>query len=154
MLAKMASRAHQYNAQKNFAAPSSCPRPLNWVTRCRAAHPSRSDVNVQTETDAVENGMLFVDEACSDCVQANQSQGTNLRTVIIGHTHHARIAVRKMPDGTPFTLIDCGAWIEKCIDAAAQMPSRMPRSPRYPETRPESTSSTCRLWSLKISFAE
>ena len=41
----------------------------------------------------------------------------NMRTVIIGHTHHARIAVRKMPNGTPFTLIDCGAWIEKCVDA-------------------------------------
>ena len=33
---------------------------------------------------------------------------------IIGHTHHARIAVKTAENGGRFVLIDCGAWIEDC----------------------------------------
>lgn len=34
---------------------------------------------------------------------------------VIGHTHHARIAIRETKTGELFTLIDCGAWIENCL---------------------------------------
>jgi len=40
----------------------------------------------------------------------------DLRTVVIGHTHHARISVHKntlSPEGD-LVLMDCGAWIESC----------------------------------------
>jgi UDP-2,3-diacylglucosamine pyrophosphatase LpxH len=33
--------------------------------------------------------------------------------MIIGHTHHARIAVRESNAGDFFALVDCGAWIEE-----------------------------------------
>jgi len=117
ILAKMVDRAHRYNASKDMttsiqlkdAAPLGATQPGEAATD--------SDFNVQKEGDTVDGGLLFLDQACNECVQANQADGTALRTVIIGHTHHARIATRTMPDGTPFTLIDCGAWIENCKDA-------------------------------------
>jgi UDP-2,3-diacylglucosamine pyrophosphatase LpxH len=116
ILAGMARRAHQYNASKDFA---------NGIQRQEAAplgatRPGESangDFNVQQAGDTVDGGLLFLDQACDECLRANQAGGTALRTVVIGHTHHARIATKTMPDGTPFTLIDCGAWIENCKDA-------------------------------------
>jgi UDP-2,3-diacylglucosamine pyrophosphatase LpxH len=55
----------------------------------------------------------FLDLAYEQAQQANAEHGLNLKTVVIGHTHHARIAVRE-DNGDLFTLIDCGAWIENC----------------------------------------
>lgn len=37
--------------------------------------------------------------------------GTDVRVAIIGHTHQARIVRGTRPDGTPFVLMDCGAWV-------------------------------------------
>jgi UDP-2,3-diacylglucosamine pyrophosphatase LpxH len=116
ILARMADRAHQYNASKNFtngvqltqAAP---------LGATRAGEAVDGDFNVQKAGDTVDGGLQFLDQACDECARANQADGTALRTVIIGHTHHARIATKTMADGTPFTLIDCGAWIENCKDA-------------------------------------
>jgi len=39
--------------------------------------------------------------------------GSELTTVVIGHTHHARLAVHEDGAGL-FALVDCGAWIENC----------------------------------------
>jgi UDP-2,3-diacylglucosamine pyrophosphatase LpxH len=116
ILAKMADRAHQYNASKDFANGIQLTQaaPLGAT---RSGEAANGDVNVQKAGDTVDGGLLFLDQACDECVRANQADGTSLRTVIIGHTHHARIATKTMPDGTPFTLIDCGAWIENCKDA-------------------------------------
>jgi hypothetical protein len=77
-----------------------------------------ANYNLQRPTDptATKAGLAFLDEACTECVQANAASGTKLRMVIIGHTHHARIAVKPMPDGTPFALVDIGAWIENCSE--------------------------------------
>ena len=48
----------------------------------------------------------------------DNAYGFPVRTVIIGHTHQARIAVRE-ENGGLFTLIDCGSWIENCsVDGA------------------------------------
>ena len=38
----------------------------------------------------------------------------NVRLAIIGHTHHARIAVREREGQPPFVLLDCGAWFGRC----------------------------------------
>ncbi len=35
----------------------------------------------------------------------------DVRLVVIGHTHQARIVQGHRPDGTPFVLMDCGAWV-------------------------------------------
>jgi UDP-2,3-diacylglucosamine pyrophosphatase LpxH len=70
--------------------------------------------NVQREGVADAASIQFLDSAYRECLKANQEFGLSLKVAIIGHTHHARIAVRETADGGLFTLIDCGAWIESC----------------------------------------
>lgn len=54
----------------------------------------------------------FLDKARQMCAKANQQYGMQLHTVIIGHTHQARIVIHEERNGELFTLVDCGAWIE------------------------------------------
>ena len=42
-------------------------------------------------------------------------QGLDIRLVVIGHTHHARLAVGARATGKPFVLMDCGAWLGDCV---------------------------------------
>jgi UDP-2,3-diacylglucosamine pyrophosphatase LpxH len=59
-----------------------------------------------------EADLRFVTEAKEFAAMVNKEQGWDLRFAVIGHTHHARIALDET-DGF-FALIDCGAWIENC----------------------------------------
>jgi UDP-2,3-diacylglucosamine pyrophosphatase LpxH len=43
-----------------------------------------------------------------------RESGLPLTTMMIGHTHHARIVLHDAPDDF-FALVDCGAWIEDCV---------------------------------------
>jgi UDP-2,3-diacylglucosamine pyrophosphatase LpxH len=71
--------------------------------------------NVQTAGSAPEQNLRFLESAYKCCVKANTDYDMDLHVAVIGHTHHARIAVRETDGGGLFTLIDCGAWIENCI---------------------------------------
>lgn len=71
--------------------------------------------NVQTPGASPQQSLLYLDSAYECCKRANAQYQMNLRVAVIGHTHHARIAVREDADGGFFALIDCGAWIEDCI---------------------------------------
>ncbi len=71
--------------------------------------------NVQTPGASPQQNLLYLDSAYECCKRANAQYQMNLRVAVIGHTHHARIAVREDADGGFFALIDCGAWIEDCI---------------------------------------
>lgn len=110
VLGKMQELAHKHNAAANYTShiQRAQPAPLGAAQAGDARVPA--EFNVQRKDNTVEGGLLFLDTAFEECA------GTNLKTVIIGHTHHARIAVREMPDGRPFTLIDTGAWIESCVE--------------------------------------
>jgi UDP-2,3-diacylglucosamine pyrophosphatase LpxH len=59
----------------------------------------------------------FLDKARKTVKAANKSFGLDLRFAVIGHTHHARIAVHDAGDNDFFALIDCGGWIEDAHDA-------------------------------------
>jgi UDP-2,3-diacylglucosamine pyrophosphatase LpxH len=78
--------------------------------------------NLQEPGTAPSAGVQFLAQACEECVNINHDTGSKLRMVIIGHTHHARIATMKMPDGTPFALVDIGAWIETCTEEEGASP--------------------------------
>jgi UDP-2,3-diacylglucosamine pyrophosphatase LpxH len=41
----------------------------------------------------------------------SQAGSKDVRLVVIGHTHRARIVQGKRADGTPFVLMDCGAFV-------------------------------------------
>ena len=79
--------------------------------------------NVQQEGAAPSQNLMFLDAAHKSCLKANNDYEMNLKVAVIGHTHHARIAVRETADGDLFTLIDCGAWIENCIADGASKPT-------------------------------
>lgn len=50
---------------------------------------------------------------------AMRERGHNIRVVVIGHTHFARI-VKGEIEGKPFVLMDCGSWIGSCRLAPEQ----------------------------------
>lgn len=56
----------------------------------------------------------FLSEAMLMCRRANADFGMSLRFAVIGHTHHARIAVHEQGEEF-FALIDTGAWVENCV---------------------------------------
>jgi UDP-2,3-diacylglucosamine pyrophosphatase LpxH len=66
----------------------------------------------------VQESGVFLDAAAAECAKANRDFELNMKAVIIGHTHQARIAVTRAADGGLFTLIDTGAWIEQCCEVA------------------------------------
>lgn len=78
--------------------------------------------NVQIEGTAPVANLAFLDSAAQKCREANDQYGLNMRCVMIGHTHHARIALRETEAGDFFALIDCGAWIENCVFDNANAP--------------------------------
>jgi UDP-2,3-diacylglucosamine pyrophosphatase LpxH len=43
--------------------------------------------------------------------QLSKSGGEDVRLVVIGHTHEARIVQGDRRDKVPFVLMDCGAWV-------------------------------------------
>ena len=79
--------------------------------------------NVQTLDSSPPQNLLYLNSAYECCKRANQQYQMNLKVAVIGHTHHARIAVRETDDGGLFTPMDCGAWIENCIADGDESPS-------------------------------
>lgn len=69
--------------------------------------------NVQRAGPAANPRLRFLTAAREKAREANTEFGMNLRVMFIGHTHHARIAVRDGGGDDFFALVDCGAWIEQ-----------------------------------------
>lgn len=53
-------------------------------------------------------------EAALSIAKELQPRGRDIRLVICGHSHDARIVVGERGDGAPFVLMDCGAWLGEC----------------------------------------
>jgi len=69
--------------------------------------------NVQTHAVHADNGMLYAAEARALCNDIQQKFGETLNVVVIGHTHHARIAMIEDGEDNPLILVDAGAWVEQ-----------------------------------------
>lgn len=59
-----------------------------------------------------ENKKFFA--AARELAVAMRARGYNIRLMVIGHTHWARIVRGSDEGGSPFVLLDAGAWIGKC----------------------------------------
>jgi UDP-2,3-diacylglucosamine pyrophosphatase LpxH len=94
---------HDYIQNKN-------PAPTG---KWRDAQSDGESWNVQLGGIASADMVLYLEEARQKCAEANREFGSALNMAVIGHTHHARIAVHDDTDGF-FALMDCGAWIENC----------------------------------------
>ncbi len=60
----------------------------------------------------------FFDNAAKLAVELKK-HGHDIRTVVIGHTHQARMVQGARSDGVPLVLMDCGAWMGQCRLAKA-----------------------------------
>lgn len=113
------SRCHGSKNYRDFLQAAT-PAPLGTLQELGPGSEIPPECNVQRKG----TNLKFLDSAQKNCQRANQEFGLNMHCVVIGHTHHARIAVRETPAGELFTLIDCGAWIENCKDDTdATMPN-------------------------------
>lgn len=107
---KVVRRAHRNRKYRNGLQAL---KPLDTGTvRPLDGGPVPDRWNVQQPGDAPDELLKFLDDAHATTRQANEQFGLNLRAMVIGHTHHARIALKEGPGDEFFALIDCGAWIE------------------------------------------
>jgi UDP-2,3-diacylglucosamine pyrophosphatase LpxH len=80
---------------------------------------SRFNVKEAGDPGVPEGLFKFLPETEYVTAIINDETGWDVRLVVIGHTHHARIAVdeRSEKDGGSkrgfFALVDCGAWLEE-----------------------------------------
>src|SRR5271157_3855166 len=118
VLGQMLDLSHKHNQEKDYTNQIQLAEPaaLGAMQAGELAVPD--NYNLQTADSSASGGTAFLASACQECVNANAEFGGQLRMAIIGHTHHARIATTAMPDGSRFALVDAGAWIENCVEAA------------------------------------
>jgi UDP-2,3-diacylglucosamine pyrophosphatase LpxH len=102
---KLPDRAQNLLVHLLSPGANPCRFPIGALARPSAIAADR--FNVQDSTSPPEM-LRFLDSA--------RELGPGLTAVVIGHTHHARIAVHEN-DGGLFALVDCGAWIENCATA-------------------------------------
>jgi UDP-2,3-diacylglucosamine pyrophosphatase LpxH len=67
--------------------------------------------NVKRNGQGSKEELTYLNEAKKYFSQINQKHDFNLRMIVIGHTHYARIAVDD-EDGQFFVLVDCGDWVK------------------------------------------
>jgi UDP-2,3-diacylglucosamine pyrophosphatase LpxH len=122
-LGEMRQLVKQAHGRRNYRTFLQCPTPVPLGDlKALGADTVPPRWNVQVEGSAPEGNVLFLKESADACAQANADYDLALNTSVIGHTHHARIAVRERPDGTLQTLVDCGAWIENCLSTGGAGP--------------------------------
>jgi UDP-2,3-diacylglucosamine pyrophosphatase LpxH len=122
-LGEMKAAVAQSHGRRNYATfiQAASPAPVGVLQQLGAdSVPARW--NVQVEGSAPPDNVIFLNESAKACTRANSDFGLSLCTTIIGHTHHARIAVRETVDGRLHTLVDCGAWIENCVSTPGGVP--------------------------------
>jgi UDP-2,3-diacylglucosamine pyrophosphatase LpxH len=136
-LAKKAHGAKQYKnqIQADCHDVADCVSAANGVPRDAA-------FNVARVTDPADpSGHRFFPAAYQTVRQIKADFKLNLTTVIIGHSHRARIAVYE-GGGEFLALMDCGAWIEQY------------RTPADPQPKPNAqigvlVANDCRIYQIE-----
>lgn len=104
-------KAHNKRKYSNYIQRPAPSGPDNLITLGSEPLPERHNVKEKGITN--EEELTYLKEAEDFGDRVNEEMGWNLRMAVIGHTHYARIAVDES-DNKFFTLLDCGAWIERC----------------------------------------
>jgi len=93
--------------------PAPLPDPLG-------ALPEMHNVVTWSTATAHTSAAHFYRGARQLAIQLKQ-HGHDIRLIVIGHTHSARIVVGDRGDRAPLVLLDCGAWLGECrLDPADQ----------------------------------
>jgi UDP-2,3-diacylglucosamine pyrophosphatase LpxH len=117
VLGKMKDLSYKTHAGRDYTGYLQLAEPAIVGTALSSDAAVPDSYNVQT-LDTPGAGVQFLQSAQQECAKANRQYETAMRVAVIGHTHHARIATATSPDGEPFVLVDCGAWIEECRETA------------------------------------
>ncbi len=75
------------------------------------------DVSIFSHGSGIRNDFEHIDYLKFEdkALRFEQQHPDNHAVQVIGHTHHARILVDRLPqNGKPHVLLDCGGWIEQC----------------------------------------
>ena len=64
--------------------------------------------------------LRFFENAKELSLELKKEHELDIHTMVIGHSHFARIISGDRGDDTLFSLVDCGAWYSKCRLGAAQ----------------------------------
>jgi UDP-2,3-diacylglucosamine pyrophosphatase LpxH len=107
-LKQVKAKVEQENARHDFSAQIAGTAALGTLTAVSAT----SSHNLSRHP--------FLEKARSTARKLNDEAGVDLRFMVIGHTHQARIAVQDDASGF-FVLVDCGAWIENGRDATGRV---------------------------------
>jgi UDP-2,3-diacylglucosamine pyrophosphatase LpxH len=110
-IARMAKKEH-HNRKYREAIQCTAPAPLG-VVRSADSAVLPAEVNVHRNGVASPVMLRFLEPARREASRRSLEFGLELRTLFMGHTHHARIAVHESGDDF-FALVDCGSWIETC----------------------------------------
>jgi len=89
-------------AMAELAAPSVAPAPIGG-----------SAFNVVPWSPTVGDAGRYFESARRLCLKLTE-RGRDIRLVICGHSHGARMVVGDRGDGVPVVLMDCGAWLGRC----------------------------------------
>lgn len=116
-------RMRPFNEQMRGLVQNNPPR--RSLGRCAPPDALSARFNVQVEGNADPKMLTFLTAAREMAAKTDRQFGTSLKVAIIGHTHHARIALHET-ELDWFTLIDCGAWIEEC--AAEDIEGALPNA--------------------------
>ena len=116
-LKEMMRRTHSHRAYKRWIKP---PAHLGTVEKRDTDSPIPDRWNVRQEgVGGADTG--FLAKAHQLCGEVNTAYQQDLRFVVCGHTHQAKIAVRNVRGGGLFTLMDCGGWIGTCSDGTGRL---------------------------------
>ena len=104
-------RAHKKKKYTHYIQNQSPPRLDDLITVKNDELPEEH--NIKKRGTAEEKELKYLKEAKDFFFGINDDMEWSVRLAVIGHSHHARIAVDDTNDQF-FTLVDCGAWIERC----------------------------------------
>ena len=111
------AKMRERKRRNNYVQAGNAPVGMVWPP---AAAAGIGRFNVQ-DAHSAPDMLKFLESARANCAHASRQFGLSLTTAVIGHTHHARIAVHENA-GEFFALVDCGAWIENCVTSDDPIP--------------------------------
>jgi len=89
--------------------------PLQVAAEKQAKNAAEDGFEATNVIDGDRMDTVFFKSAKELAAKVNGETQGRIRLMVMGHTHIARIARGVQADGSPFVLVDCGAWVDNCV---------------------------------------
>jgi UDP-2,3-diacylglucosamine pyrophosphatase LpxH len=87
-------------------------KPIGKAKVTLPARPSGNVINGEAGQEDAPNKHFY--QGAKELAKALKKRGYNIRMIVIGHTHWARLLKGQLTKDEPFVLMDCGAWTGYC----------------------------------------